>query len=93
MLAGFFLLAGCSSPAPASKSSSPGPTLAAVLAATQPGDWRRLDPENTLAFFYNAGELPTSVLYDAQGREVWRMVGAHDWSGKDSAALIAPAMP
>jgi thiol-disulfide isomerase/thioredoxin len=52
-----------------------------------------LDPENTLAFFYNAGDLPTSVLYDAQGREVWRMAGAHDWSATDSDALIAPAMP
>ncbi len=51
-----------------------------------------LDPDNTLGFFYNSGELPTSVLYDAQGREVWRMVGAHDWAGKDSAALIAPAL-
>ena len=52
-----------------------------------------LDPDNTLAFFYDAGELPTSVLYDAQGREVWRMVGAHDWSARDSERLIAPAMP
>ena len=48
MLAGVLLLAGCSSPAPALKSSPAAPTLAAVLAATQPGDWRRLDPENTL---------------------------------------------
>jgi thiol-disulfide isomerase/thioredoxin len=52
-----------------------------------------IDPDNTLAFFYNSGELPTSVLYDAQGREVWRMVGAHDWTGKDSESLIAPALP
>ncbi|WP_428332052.1 TlpA family protein disulfide reductase [Novosphingobium sp.] len=51
-----------------------------------------LDPDNTLGFYYNSGELPTSVLYDAQGREVWRMVGAHDWAGKDSDALIAPAL-
>jgi thiol-disulfide isomerase/thioredoxin len=52
-----------------------------------------LDPDNTLGFFYNSGELPTSVLYDAQGREVWRMVGAHDWAGADTHDLIAPAMP
>jgi len=52
--------------------------------------WR--DPDNTLAFFYNSGELPTSVLYDAHGHEVWRMVGAHDWAAPDSAALIAPAL-
>ncbi len=52
-----------------------------------------LDPDNTLANFYGAGELPTSVLYDAKGREVWRMAGAHDWSTPDNTALIAPAMP
>ena len=52
-----------------------------------------LDPENQVAFFYNAGDLPTSVLYDAQGHEVWRMAGAHDWAGADTAQLIAPAMP
>jgi thiol-disulfide isomerase/thioredoxin len=52
-----------------------------------------LDPENAVAFFYNAGDLPTSVLYDAQGREVWRMAGAHDWSAPDTAAMIAAAMP
>ena len=51
-----------------------------------------LDPDNALGFYYNSGELPTSVLYDAQGHEVWRMVGAHDWAGKDSNTLIAPAL-
>ncbi len=51
-----------------------------------------LDPDNTLGFYYNSGVLPTSVLYDAQGREVWRMVGAHDWNAPDSAALLAPAL-
>ena len=51
-----------------------------------------LDPDNTLGFYYNSGELPTSVLYDAQGREVWRMVGAHDWAAKDGDTLIAPAL-
>ncbi len=68
--------------------------VAAALAAHSHGHlhpW--LDPDNTLGFFYNSGELPTSVLYDSNGREVWRMVGAHDWSGGDSQALIAPAMP
>lgn len=68
--------------------------VATALAAHSHGHlhpW--LDPDNTLGFFYNSGELPTSVLYDAQGREVWRMVGAHDWAGADTKALIAPALP
>ena len=46
-----------------------------------------LDPDNTLGFYYNSGVLPTSALYDADGREVWRMVGAHDWSGETAATL------
>jgi thiol-disulfide isomerase/thioredoxin len=68
--------------------------VAAALAAHSHGHlhpW--LDPDNTLGFFYNSGELPTSVLYDGHGHEVWRMVGAHDWSGADTRGLIAPAMP
>ena len=27
----------------------------------------------------------------AQGREVWRLTGAHDWSSPDTAALLAEA--
>ena len=50
-----------------------------------------LDPENDLSFHYATGTLPTSVLYDAQGREVWRFVGENDWSSTGAAALIAEA--
>lgn len=31
---------------------------------------------NNLAFHYNAQTLPTTIYYDAQGREVWRFTGA-----------------
>lgn len=48
-----------------------------------------LDPENNLGFHYNTGLLPTTVLYDAQGKEVWRMIGGHDWSGPRTAAMLA----
>ena len=50
-----------------------------------------LDPKNDLAFHYQVTTLPTTILYDAKGREVWRYVGGHDWSGPDAAALIAQA--
>ena len=52
-----------------------------------------LDPQNDLAFHYQASTLPTTILYDAQGHEVWRYVGGHDWSGAPAAALIAEALP
>ncbi|MBU3993858.1 MAG: TlpA family protein disulfide reductase [Alphaproteobacteria bacterium] len=57
------------------------------LAHLQP--W--LDPDNDLAFHYNAGILPTTVLYDGAGREVWRFVGEQDWNGAESAKLLAEA--
>jgi hypothetical protein len=28
------------------------------------------------------------VLYDAQGKEIWRMVGGYDWSSDKAKALI-----
>ncbi|MFC3173564.1 TlpA family protein disulfide reductase [Novosphingobium bradum] len=50
-----------------------------------------LDPQNDLSFHYATGTLPTTVLYDSQGREVWRFVGEHDWSGAETATLLAEA--
>ena len=35
--------------------------------------------------------LPTSILYDAQGREVWRYVGDLDWTGPEAAKLLSEA--
>ncbi|MBY4638126.1 TlpA family protein disulfide reductase [Sphingopyxis sp. XHP0097] len=51
-----------------------------------------LDPENGLLDAYNAA-LPTTVLYDAAGKEVWRVVGALDWQGDEATALLAEAQP
>lgn len=51
-----------------------------------------IDVKNDLGFKYNTGELPTSVLYDAQGKEVWRMIGAHDWSNPRTDALLADVL-
>jgi thiol-disulfide isomerase/thioredoxin len=35
--------------------------------------------------------MPTSVLYDAEGREVWRYVGELDWTSPEAARLLAEA--
>lgn len=51
-----------------------------------------LDPDNNLGFHYETGVLPTTVLYDAQGKEVWRMIGAHDWSGPRTTAMLADTL-
>lgn len=47
-----------------------------------------IDPENGLSFGFGTGVMPTTVLYDAQGREVWRVIGAMDWDGAKAAALL-----
>ena len=33
--------------------------------------------------------LPTTILYDANGREVWRYVGDLDWTGPEAARLLS----
>ena len=54
---------------------------------------RWMDPANDLAFKFGGGAvLPLTVLYDAQGREVWRMMGAYDWGSEDARALIAEGL-
>jgi len=35
--------------------------------------------------------LPTSILYDANGKEVWRYVGDFDWTSPDAARLLSEA--
>ena len=41
------------------------PTMAEVLAATKPADWRALDPENTLYVEFATGRVVMSVLIAA----------------------------
>ena len=37
--------------------------------------------------------LPTTFLFDANGKEVWRYVGDLDWTSPEAARLIAEAKP
>lgn len=46
------------------------------------------DPENGLSFGFGSGLMPTTVLYDAKGKEVWRVIGAMDWDGARAAMLM-----
>jgi thiol-disulfide isomerase/thioredoxin len=49
------------------------------------------DPQLGLMTALDAAVLPTTILYDGKGREVWRMTGAADWTGAEAAKLIAEA--
>jgi thiol-disulfide isomerase/thioredoxin len=52
-----------------------------------------LDQNNDLAFaFGGGGSLPLTVLYDAEGKEMWRVIGAYDWESEEARALLAEAM-
>ncbi len=50
-----------------------------------------LDTSNALLLALKEPGLPVSILYDANGREVWRMRGDLDWTGAQAKALIAQA--
>jgi thiol-disulfide isomerase/thioredoxin len=49
------------------------------------------DPKMELSGGTGAEVLPTTILYDAEGREVWRYVGDLDWTGEEAAKLLADA--
>lgn len=49
------------------------------------------DPKMALSGALGAVVLPTSILFDAQGREVWRYVGDLDWTSPQAARLLAEA--
>ncbi len=51
------------------------------------------DPEMGLSSALGVQVMPTSVLFDADGREVWRYVGDLDWTSDEAARLLAEAKP
>ena len=50
-----------------------------------------LDGDAALMMALNTSTLPTTILYDSDGKEVWRMLGEKDWAGEEAAKLIAEA--
>ncbi len=51
-----------------------------------------LDPEGTLGQAVGGdGGLPLTVLYDASGRELFRVAGGYDWASEEAIAAIEEA--
>jgi thiol-disulfide isomerase/thioredoxin len=50
------------------------------------------DPHLLMSIALAEPGIPVSVLYDAQGREVGRLVGGADWSSPEAKALISAAI-
>lgn len=49
-----------------------------------------LDNKMALSLGWSAN-LPTTILFDSAGKEVWRWNGGNDWNGTAAAKLIAEA--
>ncbi len=52
-----------------------------------------LDPQMALMEALKVDTLPTTLLYDARGREVWRVTGIEDWESGRAALLLREASP
>lgn len=51
-----------------------------------------MDQQNELAFSYGGGAvLPLTILYDAEGQEVWRVIGAYDWGSAEAREAVLEA--
>ncbi|HMC91064.1 MAG TPA: TlpA disulfide reductase family protein [Allosphingosinicella sp.] len=49
------------------------------------------DPKLGLTDALKIADLPTTILFDAKGKEVWRVRGELDWKGAQAKALVAEA--
>ena len=49
------------------------------------------DPEMALSLDTGVQVLPTTILFDAAGKEVWRYTGDLDWNGTEARKLLAEA--
>lgn len=50
-----------------------------------------LDPRLDFMMTLRVETLPTTILYDAEGKEVWRMTGRSEWDDERAARLLTEA--
>jgi thiol-disulfide isomerase/thioredoxin len=50
-----------------------------------------IDSDMQLPPALKAPGLPLTVLYDAEGKEVWRVMGGYDWSSAEAREMVAEA--
>jgi thiol-disulfide isomerase/thioredoxin len=73
-----------------SQDTGPHPSVVAFLDAHKITNLEAYqDPKMALSGALGAEVLPTSILYDASGKEVWRYVGDLDWTSAAAAKLLA----
>jgi thiol-disulfide isomerase/thioredoxin len=49
------------------------------------------DKELHMSAAFGNPSLPTTILYDSSGKEVWRMIGGMDWTSPTARDLLAEA--
>jgi len=49
------------------------------------------DMELHMSAAFGNPSLPTTILYDSSGKEVWRMIGGMDWTSPTARELLAEA--
>ena len=47
-----------------------------------------VDPNNKIAGTFGGAALPLTILYDMDGKEVWRVMGGYDWSSAEARKAI-----
>lgn len=77
-----------------SQDTGPQPSVEAFLGKLKVEDLGAYhDPKMALSGALAVQVMPTTILFDAQGREVWRYVGDLDWTSEEAARLLAEAAP
>jgi hypothetical protein len=74
-----------------SQDTGPHPSVVAFLDSKAPELEPYQDSKMALSGKMGAEVLPTSILFDAQGRELWRYVGDLDWTSAEAAKLLSEA--
>jgi len=70
-------------------SDAVGPYFARMQFKSLPS-W--IDQDGALGLAVGSGVLPTTILYDAAGQEIWRVVGDYDWSSAEAREAILAAL-
>ena len=52
-----------------------------------------LDPKQELAREMGVFGLPVTVILDAEGREIARLIGEADWTSDSAKAIVAALLP
>ena len=75
-----------------SQDMGPQSSVDAFLASKKIGRFAAYhDPDMALSSALGVQVLPTSILYDAAGKEVWRYTGDLDWTGAAAGKLLDEA--